>query len=145
MCYPFLDVRSSHHPASTAMNPKAYERITKYYVSQFGLPDRAACRDERRGRHSARQYLSCSFPTCGPAKSMTHAIAILQAGNMGGTLETGRVLNFSTRRRNRKLCKSLSLAHGSDECEARHLRRRDDAIGDLAYPKKTVAVDASPR
>ncbi len=33
--YPFLDVRTAHHPTSHEDNSDAYERVTRYYVGQF--------------------------------------------------------------------------------------------------------------
>src|SRR5437016_5728116 len=33
--YPFLDVRTAHHPTSHEDNSDAYERVTRYYVSQL--------------------------------------------------------------------------------------------------------------
>src|SRR5207302_9327445 len=33
--YPFLDVGTSHHPASHSDRSDAYERISRYYVSQL--------------------------------------------------------------------------------------------------------------
>ena len=33
--YPFLDVRTAHHPASHDDQSDAYERVTRYYVSQL--------------------------------------------------------------------------------------------------------------
>src|SRR5499433_1977616 len=33
--YPFLDVRTAHHPASPDDQSDAYERVTRYYVSQL--------------------------------------------------------------------------------------------------------------
>ena len=33
--YPFLDVRTAHHPTSHEDTSDAYERVTRYYVSQL--------------------------------------------------------------------------------------------------------------
>src|SRR5262249_28186941 len=33
--YPFLDVRTAHHPTSHSDNSDAYERVTRYYVGQL--------------------------------------------------------------------------------------------------------------
>src|SRR5262249_21186067 len=33
--YPFLDVRTAHHPTSHEDHSDAYQRVTRYYVSQF--------------------------------------------------------------------------------------------------------------
>src|SRR5207248_4135541 len=33
--YPFLDVRQAHHPTSHDDNSEAYQRVTRYYVSQL--------------------------------------------------------------------------------------------------------------
>ena len=48
--YPFLDVRTAHHPASHDDHSDAYERVTRYYVSQLAyLAGRLAAMPEGDG------------------------------------------------------------------------------------------------
>jgi hypothetical protein len=111
MCYPFLDVRSSHHPASHSDESEAYERITKYYVSQFAyLTGRLAAMKEGEGTVLDNSCLLFLSNMWSGKKHDATRLPILQAGGMGGALETGRVLNFlDAGDDNRKLC-SLYLS-----------------------------------
>jgi hypothetical protein len=111
MCYPFLDVRSSHHPASHSDESEEYERITKYYVSQFAyLTGRLASMKEGEGTVLDNTCLLFLSNMWSGKKHDATRLPILQAGSMGGTLETGRVLNFLDKGdENRKLC-SLYLS-----------------------------------
>ena len=55
--YPFLDVRAAHHGASHDDQSDAYERVTRYYVSQLAyLAARLDAHARGRG-HGARQLL----------------------------------------------------------------------------------------
>ncbi len=55
--YPFLDVREAHHPASHNDQSAAYERVTRYYVSQLAyLASRLEAMPEGAG-HSARSLV----------------------------------------------------------------------------------------
>ena len=48
--YPFLDVRTAHHPASHDDQSDAYERVSRYYVSQLAyLAGRLAAMPEGEG------------------------------------------------------------------------------------------------
>ncbi len=111
MCYPFLNVRSSHHPASHSDESEEYQRITKYYVSQFAyLTGRLAAMKEGEGTVLDNTCLLFISNMWSGKKHDATRLPILQAGNMGGTLETGRVLNFLDKGDdNRKLC-SLYLS-----------------------------------
>ena len=60
--YPFLDVRLTHHPASHDDRSDAYERITRYFVSQLSyLCDKLAAMPEGESTvldHSCLMFLS---------------------------------------------------------------------------------------
>ena len=55
--YPFLDVRTAHHPASHDDQSDAYERVSRYYVSQLAyLAGRLDAMPEGE-RHGPRQLV----------------------------------------------------------------------------------------
>jgi Protein of unknown function (DUF1552) len=93
--YPFLDVRTAHHPASHDDLSDAYERISRYYVSQLAyLCGRLDAMPEGDGTvldHSCLMFLSNM--TSG-SKHDNSKLPIVLAGGLGGTLETGRVLSY---------------------------------------------------
>ena len=109
--YPFLDVRTAHHPASHDDLSDAYERISRYYVSQMAyLCGRLDAMPEGEGTvldHSCLMFISNM--TSG-SKHDNSKLPIVLAGGLGGTLETGRVLSYSDESDdNRKAC-SLYLS-----------------------------------
>ena len=109
--YPFLDVRTAHHPASHDDQSEAYQRVSHYYVSQLAyLAGRLAAMPEGEQSvldHSCLLFLSNMWSG---SKHDSTRLPILLAGGMGGALETGRVLDFTGRADgDRKLC-SLYLS-----------------------------------
>ena len=111
--YPFLDVRLAHHPASHDDRSDAYERVSRYYVSQLAyLAGRLAAMPEGDGTvldNSCLMFLSNMWS--GSQHDSTRLPLVL-VGGLGGTLATGRVLDYTARGDdNRKLCSLyLSLA-----------------------------------
>jgi hypothetical protein len=111
--YPFLDVRSAHHSASHDDTSDAYERVSRYYVSQLAyLAKRLDAMPEGDGTvldNSCLMFLSNMWSG---TKHDNSRLPVLLAGGLGGTLKTGRVLNYVDRGDgNRKLCGLyLSLA-----------------------------------
>jgi hypothetical protein len=104
--YPFLDVRSAHHPASHNDLSDAYERITRYYVSQLAyLAGRLEAMREGEGTvldHSCLLFLSNMLSG---SKHDSTKLPVLMVGGLDGTIETGRVLDYLERgNENRKLC-----------------------------------------
>jgi hypothetical protein len=104
--YPFLDVRTAHHPASHDDQSDAYERVSRYYVSQLAyLAGRLDAM--REGEHSVLDNSSLLFLSnmwSGSRHDSTKVPALL-LGGMGGALETGRVLDFTKAGdETRKLC-----------------------------------------
>ena len=72
--YPFLDVRTAHHPTSHDDQSDAYERVTRYYVSQLAYLAEPARRDAGgRQRRCWTTPACCSSRTCGRAASTTRA------------------------------------------------------------------------
>jgi hypothetical protein len=109
--YPFLNVRTAHHPTSHDDQSDAYERVTRYYVSQLAyLAGRLA--DMREGETTVLDN-SCLMFISNMWSGTRHdssKVPLLLVGGLGGTLATGRVLDYKERGDdNRKLC-SLYLA-----------------------------------
>jgi hypothetical protein len=99
-------VRTAHHPSSHDDQSEAYERITRYFVSQFAyLAGRLAKMPEGDSTvldNSCLMFLSNMW-------SGTHhdssKVPVLLVGGLGGKLRTGRVLDYTGRGDdNRKLC-----------------------------------------
>jgi hypothetical protein len=109
--YPFLNVRTSHHPSSHNDTSDEYERIARYYVSQLAYLA-AKLDDMREGAgtvldHSCLLFLSNMFS--GSRHDNSH-LPVLMVGGLGETLKTGRVLNYRNRGdANRRMC-SLYLS-----------------------------------
>jgi hypothetical protein len=109
--YPFLDVRKSHHPASHDDLSDAYERITRYYVSQAAyLAQKLSSMPEGDGTvldHSCIMFLSNMWSG---SKHDSTKLPIVTIGGLSGTLQTGRVLDYLDKGdENRKVC-SLYLS-----------------------------------
>jgi len=109
--YPFLDVRKSHHPASHDDLSDAYERITRYYVSQAAyLAEKLSSMPEGDSTvldHSCIMFLSNMWSG---SKHDSTKLPIVLIGGLNGTLETGRVLDYREKGDdNRKVC-SLYLS-----------------------------------
>lgn len=111
LIYPFLDVRNAHHPASHDDRSDAYERISRYYCSQLAyLATKLDAMPEGEGTvldNCCLLYLSNMWS--GSQHDSTR-VPLLTVGGLGGTLETGRVLDYMQKGdENRKLC-SLYLS-----------------------------------
>ena len=109
--YPFLDVRTAHHPTSHEDEGDAYERVTRFYVGQLAtLAGRLAAMPEGESTvldNSCLMFLSNMWSG---SRHDSGKLPIVTVGGLGGTLETGRVLNYLDRGdENRKLC-SLYLS-----------------------------------
>jgi hypothetical protein len=109
--YPFLDVRTAHHPTSHADDSDAYERVTRYYVGQLAyLAGRLAKMPEGETTvldNSCLMFLSNMWSG---TRHDSSKVPVLLVGGLGGTLITGRVLDYTKRGdEDRKLC-SLYLS-----------------------------------
>jgi hypothetical protein len=109
--YPFLGVRKAHHSASHDDLSDDYEKIARYYVSNLAyLAQRLDAMPEGEGTvldNTCLLYLSNMWSGF---KHDNTRLPVLTVGGLGGTLETGRVLNYSEDGdENRKLC-SLHLS-----------------------------------
>ena len=109
--YPFLDVRNAHHSASHDDKSDAYERISRYYCSQFAyLAGRLDAMKEGEGTVLDNSCLMFISSMWSGSKHDSSKVPLLLAGGLGGTLQTGRVLDYTQKGDDeRKLC-SLYLS-----------------------------------
>jgi hypothetical protein len=109
--YPFLDVRAAHHGASHDDKSEAYERVTRYYVSQLAyLASRLDAMPEGEGTVLDNSCLMFTSSLWSGTQHDASKLPVVMAGGLGGTLETGRVLDYRDNGdENRKMC-SLYLS-----------------------------------
>jgi hypothetical protein len=109
--YPFLNVRTAHHPSSHDDQSDAYERITRYYVGQLAyLAGRLAAMPEGEGSVLDNSCLLFLSNMWSGSRHDSGKVPLLLVGGLGGALQTGRVLDYRSRGdANRKLC-SLYLS-----------------------------------
>jgi hypothetical protein len=111
MYYPFLGVREGHHAASHNNASDGYERIAQFHLSQFAyLAAKLDSMPEGNGSvldNSCLMFLSNLWIG---RKHDNSRLPLVLAGGLGGTLETGRTLDYvSAGDENRKMC-SLYLS-----------------------------------
>jgi hypothetical protein len=109
--YPFLDVRTAHHPTSHEDESDAYERVTRYYVGQLAyLANRLAAMPEGNSTVLDNSCLLFLSNMWSGSRHDSGKLPVLLVGGLGGKLTTGRVLDYAGRGNdNRKLC-SLYLS-----------------------------------
>jgi hypothetical protein len=109
--YPFLDVRKAHHPASHDDLSDDYERVSRYYVSQLAyLALRLDSMPEGQGTVLDNSCLMFISNMWSGSRHDSSKVPLLLLGGLGGTLETGRVLDYLDKGDDhRKLC-SLYLS-----------------------------------
>jgi hypothetical protein len=111
MYYPFLEVREGHHAASHNNLSAGYERITRFHLSQLAyLAGKLDSMPEGDGTvldHSCLMFLSNMWAG---RKHDNARLPLVLAGGLGGTLQTGRALNYlNDGEDKRKMC-SLYLS-----------------------------------
>jgi hypothetical protein len=111
LVYPFLDVRDGHHSVSHRDLSDDYERISRYYCGQLAyLAARLDAMPEGDGTvldHACLLFLSNMWAGW---KHDNTRLPVLTVGGLGGSLQTGRVLEYYDRPDDqRKLC-SLYLS-----------------------------------
>ena len=111
MYYPFLDVKDGHHAASHDNLSAGYERIASFHLSQLTyLATKLDSMKEGDGTvldNSCLMFLSNMWAG---RKHDNRRLPVVLAGGLGGTLETGRTLNYLNEKdENRKMC-SLYLS-----------------------------------
>lgn len=109
--YPFLNVNDGHHIASHSDTSEGYQRIVHHYVTQLAyLAGKLDAMPEGQGTvldNSCILWLSNMYS--GSRHDNSH-LPILTVGGLGGTMATGRVLNYRDKGdENRKVC-SLYLS-----------------------------------
>ncbi len=109
--YPFLDVRDAHHLASHHDTSDGYERITRHYITQLAyLAGKLDAMKEGQGTvldNSCLLWLSSMYSG---SEHDNSKLPVLTVGGLGGSLKTGRILNFRDKGdENRKIC-SLYLS-----------------------------------
>jgi hypothetical protein len=111
MYYPFLEVSQAHHGASHANNNDEYERITRWHVSQFAyLASKLDSMPEGDGTvldNSCLLFLSNMW--IGRSHDNSRLPVVL-AGGLGGTLKTGRTLDYTRAGDERRKACSLYLS-----------------------------------
>jgi hypothetical protein len=111
MYYPFLGVKDGHHAASHDNNSDAYERISRFHVSQYAyLASKLDGMKEGNGTvldNTCLMFLSNMWIG---RKHDNFRLPVVLAGGLGGTLQTGRTLNYLNESEDsRKMC-SLYLS-----------------------------------
>jgi hypothetical protein len=111
MYYPFLDVKEGHHAASHDNSSDSYERIARFHVGQYAyLASKLDSMKEGNGTvldNSCLMFMSNMFVG---RKHDNMRLPLVLAGGLGGTLETGRTLNYLDESEDeRKMC-SLYLS-----------------------------------
>ncbi len=95
MYYPFLNAKQSHHSSSHENSLDEYERITQWHVSQYAyLASKLDAMPEGDGTvldNSCLLFLSNLW--IGRKHDNTR-LPMLLAGGLGGTLKTGRTLDY---------------------------------------------------
>jgi len=127
--YPFLGVRTAHHPTSHEDHSDAYERVTRYYVGHLAyLAGKLAAMREGDTTVLDNSCLLFLSNMWSGSRHDSGKLPVLTVGGLGGRLATGRVLDCTKRGDDdRKLC-SLYLAL------MRRLGVKAERFGDATTP-----------
>jgi Protein of unknown function (DUF1552) len=109
--YPFLQVKGDHHSASHDDLSDGYERIARFHLSQFAhLAQRLDEMPEGEGTVLDNCCLLFLSNMWAGWKHDNMKLPVVTAGGLGGTLQTGRALDYlNAGDENRRLC-SLYLS-----------------------------------
>ncbi len=104
--YPFLDVSKPHHLASHDDLSDEWERVTTYYVEQVAyLSSRLAKMQEADGSVLDNSCILFVNNMWSGSKHESTRLPVLTVGGLGGTLQTGQVLDYQDRESSeKKLC-----------------------------------------
>src|SRR5882724_9442902 len=95
MYYPFLEVREGHHSASHNNNSDGYERIARFHLSQLAyLAAKLDSMPEGNGTVLDNSCLMWINNMWIGRKHDNTRLPLVLAGGLGGTLETGRTLDY---------------------------------------------------
>jgi len=105
LIYPFLGVRSAHHPNSHQYKKDPYRKITTYMMERYAyLLERLDAMEEGDGTvldHSLVLFVSNMWTGNHDNKK----VPVITAGGLDGAVETGRVLDYQEAGdENRRLC-----------------------------------------
>src|SRR5439155_15035161 len=93
--YPFLGVRTAHHPTSHEDDSDAYERVTRYYVGQLAyLAGRLAAMPEGNSTVLDNSCLMFISNIWSGSRHDSSKLPVRLVGGVGGTLATRRVLDY---------------------------------------------------
>jgi hypothetical protein len=93
--YPFLNVREGHHAASHYNLSESYEKITNFHVQQFAyLAAKLDSMKEGAGTVLDNSCLIFLSNMWSGRKHDNTRLPMVQAGGLGGTIETGRTLDY---------------------------------------------------
>lgn len=106
MYYPFLNVKDGHHAASHDNNSDGYERVAHFHVSQYAyLASKLDAMKEGEGTVLDSTCLMFLSNMWIGRKHDNSRLPVVLAGGLGGTLATGRTLNYlKAGEDNRKMC-----------------------------------------
>ena len=108
--YPFLDVKDGHHAASHNDTSDGYERIARFHLSQMAyLATKLDAMPEGDGTVLDNSLLMWFSNMVSGTKHDNTKIPIITAGGLGGTLQTGRVLDYTTAGNDNRKVSSLYL------------------------------------
>src|SRR6184192_652819 len=109
--YPFLEVREGHHAASHNNSSDGYERISRFHLSQLAyLATKLDSMPEGEGTVLDNSCLMWINNMWIGRKHDNTRLPLVLAGGLGGTLQTGRTLDYlQAGDENRKMC-SLFLS-----------------------------------
>lgn len=104
--YPFLDVRDAHHSASHHDTSEGYEKIVSFHLSQVAyLAGKLSQMPEGESTvldNSCLMFISNMFSG---SKHDNSKVPVVTVGSLGGSMQTGRALNYADAGDdNRKLC-----------------------------------------
>jgi hypothetical protein len=104
--YPFLGVSAAHHGASHDDKSDGYLKVTQFYVGQLAhLASRLDAMPEGEGTVLDNTCLLFTNSLWSGTRHDATKVPVILAGGLGGTLQTGRVLDYADRGDDRrKLC-----------------------------------------
>lgn len=111
MIYPFMGIRYGHHGASHNDHSDDYLRIVQYHCSQAAyLAKKLESMPEGDTNVLENSLVTFISNMWSGSKHESSRVPVVQIGGLGGTLKTGRVLDYTDRGDdNRRLC-SLYLS-----------------------------------
>ncbi len=133
MIYPFLQVREGHHAASHYNLSDGYERISRFHLSQLAyLATKLDAMKEGEGTVLDNSCLIWLSNMWSGRKHDNSRVPLVMAGGLGGTIETGRTLDYlAAGDENRKLS-SLFLS------VIQKMGVKADTFGDATQPLANI-------